>query len=124
MLSLRPYQSECIDAVTEAIVSDGIKRPAVVLPTGSGKTVIFAHMISDWLSINPGQKVCVLVHRDELAQQAMKRIQDVARHLLQFVEEKDAVMCQAYLARTWPASAADECRRRQRKVRSAERSTT
>lgn len=81
MLSLRPYQSECIDAVTEAIVSDGIKRPAVVLPTGSGKTVIFAHMISDWLSINPGQKVCVLVHRDELAQQAMKRIQDVAPHL-------------------------------------------
>src|SRR5690606_27707208 len=38
-LRLRPYQTEALEAIREAWAS-GVLRPAVVLPTGMGKTVI------------------------------------------------------------------------------------
>lgn len=37
--------------------------------TGSGKTVIMAFFIKEWLDRNPKEKVLVSVHRDELVQQ-------------------------------------------------------
>lgn len=92
-LHLRPYQSECIDAVFQAW-SEGMKRPAVVLPTGAGKTVVFAHLIKDFrmrapyrdrstgeVRGAPGTRVMVLVHRDELADQAIAKIKAVAPDL-------------------------------------------
>lgn len=86
-LKLRDYQREAIDAVWQAH-QDGIRRPAVVLPTGAGKTVIFSHMIDEWVtgpSLAPlpyaGKRVIVLVHRDELADQAILKIRAVAPHL-------------------------------------------
>src|ERR1044072_9407688 len=42
-LHLRHYQTDAIDSLVAAW-SKGIRRPAVVLPTGGGKTVIFAHL--------------------------------------------------------------------------------
>lgn len=44
MVALRPYQEECIEAINKHFL-DGNKRQLVVLPTGSGKTVIFAALI-------------------------------------------------------------------------------
>lgn len=41
-------------------------------------TVIFAHLIADWTAANPGKRVIVLVHTDELVQQAYKKIKDTA----------------------------------------------
>ena len=46
-LHLRDYQREAIDAVFGAW-TDGLKRPAIVLPTGAGKTVVFAHLIKQF----------------------------------------------------------------------------
>lgn len=84
---LRQYQHDCIDAVFKAW-SEGMKRPAVVLPTGAGKTVVFAHLIKQFRERRydkplqrPGIRVMVLVHRDELADQAMAKIRAIAPEL-------------------------------------------
>lgn len=81
-LKLRDYQREAIDALFRSW-TDGMRRPAVVLPTGAGKTVIFAALIKDWQTgPNRGHKrVMVLVHRDELADQAIAKIRAAAPDL-------------------------------------------
>lgn len=89
-LKLRDYQTEAIQAVFDAWEA-GMRRPAIVLPTGAGKTVVFAHLIkqfrvtvphTDILLASrygaPGNRVMVLVHRDELADQAIEKIRAVA----------------------------------------------
>lgn len=83
-LALRDYQRAAIDAVFGAW-SEGMRRPAIVLPTGMGKTVVFAHLISEFSRSEYGRaygpRVIVLVHRDELADQAMAKIRAVAPEL-------------------------------------------
>lgn len=84
-LKLRDYQTEAIDAVFAAW-ADGMTRPAIVLPTGAGKTVVFAHLIERFRSRGtvapPGSgRVIVLVHRDELADQAIAKIRAVSPDL-------------------------------------------
>lgn len=74
ILTLRPYQQEAKDAV-QRDWKEGIRSVAVVLPTGAGKTVCFAHLCKD--EVAAGGKPVVLVHRDELAQQAKKKIKSV-----------------------------------------------
>lgn len=78
-LPLRDYQREAIKAVFSAW-SAWVQRPAVVLPTGAGKTVIFAHLTSQFIE-KYGRRVVILVHRDELADQAINKIRAVAPHL-------------------------------------------
>jgi superfamily II DNA or RNA helicase len=75
-ISLRDYQIEAVDAVGEA-VAGGLRRPVVVLPTGAGKTVIFAEIARRRLErpSPAGARTVVLVHRDELARQAAGKIQ-------------------------------------------------
>lgn len=79
LLPLRPYQREAIDAVTTAWAG-GTRRPAVVLPTGMGKTVVFSHLLSERHRETSTRSV-VLVHRDELADQAVSKLRAVAPHL-------------------------------------------
>lgn len=86
-LRLRDYQTDAIDAVFKAW-ADGMRRPAIVLPTGAGKTVVFSALIKqfrerhyDTPMQHAGLRVMVLVHRDELADQAMSKIHAVAPHL-------------------------------------------
>jgi ATP-dependent helicase IRC3 len=67
-VSLRPYQLQAIEAVVEARKS-GIRRMMVSLPTGTGKTVIFAELAS-----RAKRPVLVLAHRAELLQQARDKI--------------------------------------------------
>lgn len=78
-LNLRDYQREAIDK-TMAARAEGFQRPAVVLSTGLGKTVIFSHLISEYAHTH-GRRAVVLVHRDELADQAIDKIRSVAPHL-------------------------------------------
>ena len=86
-LKLRDYQADAIDAVFGAW-ADGMQRPAIVLPTGAGKTVVFSALIKQFRERHcdtplqhTGLRVMVLVHRDELADQAMAKIHAVAPHL-------------------------------------------
>lgn len=64
MPSLRPYQEKAIEAV-DAALARGVTRPLIVLPTGTGKTVMFAALIA-----RRGGSALVLAHRDELLTQA------------------------------------------------------
>lgn len=72
-MKLRDYQLDTLDAVASAL-RRGVNRPACVLATGLGKTVIFSRLIREWTGRNPAGKVLVLVHRDELATQARDKI--------------------------------------------------
>lgn len=54
---------------------NGARRVGVSLPTGTGKTVIFADMARD-VHAN-GKRVVVLVHRDTLVEQAHKKLAQV-----------------------------------------------
>ena len=46
--SLRPYQEECIDKCINKFMREGVRRQAVSLPVGSGKTVGLA---MQWLEL-------------------------------------------------------------------------
>lgn len=71
-LKLRDYQDEAIIAVRDAWAR-GVQRPAVVLPTGTGKTVAFAA-----LAALEKRRTVVLVHRDELIRQTVAKVRAVA----------------------------------------------
>lgn len=72
MSTLRAYQAECVDAVTQAWV-DGVQRPAVVLATGTGKTVIMSHLVSRAVR-HQRRRPLILVHRDELVTQTVEKL--------------------------------------------------
>lgn len=80
LLPLRDYQREAITEL-HSRWDAGDTRVPMVLATGLGKTVIFAHLIADWISTNVRKRALVLVHTDELVRQAVKKILDVAPHL-------------------------------------------
>ena len=70
-MELRPYQREAIDAVIAARRA-GTRRMVVCLPTGAGKTVIFAE-----LARRARKQVLVLAHREELLGQAVDKLRRV-----------------------------------------------
>ena len=72
-MELRDYQHEAINAALEADAR-GVRRPAIVLPTGSGKTVIFSAITRAHLDAGKDGSVYVLVHRNELARQAREKL--------------------------------------------------
>jgi ATP-dependent helicase IRC3 len=68
--TLRPYQTEALDAVVSN-ANNGINKQLVVLPTGAGKTVIFSQLPI----IKPDTlPMLVLAHRSELLDQARSKI--------------------------------------------------
>lgn len=79
-LSPRPYQNDCIRACLDAAGS-GKRRFAVVLPTGSGKTVIFSHLSRHWNDYGFPGRIMILVHRDELVRQTVDKLTQIAPHL-------------------------------------------
>jgi superfamily II DNA or RNA helicase len=72
-LDLRPYQREALTAI-EAATLRGVRRQVIALPTGAGKTVIFAHLI-----LAQPQRTLILVHRDELIRQTLDKLAMVAQ---------------------------------------------
>ena len=70
-LQLRDYQTECLTAISEASNASVFKQ-LVSLPTGTGKTIIFAHIVKS--IAERGGRSLILVHRDELARQAEDKL--------------------------------------------------
>lgn len=71
---LRPYQQEAIAAI-ETDHGSGMRSTLLVLPTGCGKTVVFAELARR--TVAAGGRVLVLAHRGELLEQAAKKLLDV-----------------------------------------------
>ena len=70
-MGLRPYQ----EAARQAIHGEwdqGRRKTLLVLPTGTGKTVVFASVAAD--QVRAGERVLILAHRGELLEQAADKI--------------------------------------------------
>jgi ATP-dependent helicase IRC3 len=68
-LAPRPYQQEALDAIRTAYTDQQIRRPLVALPTGTGKTIIFALLLQQRRG-----RTLILAHRDELISQAVDKL--------------------------------------------------
>ncbi len=74
-MQLRSYQIKAIDSLRYSFNTKGKKSPLLVMPTGAGKTVVFA-AISKAISQNE-KNVLILVHRRELIDQASKKLKAI-----------------------------------------------
>ena len=70
-MKLRPYQRQAVNSVLESFRENG--SALVVLPTGTGKTILFADVIRRMFP----RRVIVLAHREELIFQAKEKIEHV-----------------------------------------------
>ena len=70
-MELRPYQREAKEAVFENW-DNGTKKTLLVLPTGCGKTIVFAKITEE--CVRQGDRVLILAHRGELLDQAADKI--------------------------------------------------
>ncbi|KAG9951364.1 DEAD/DEAH box helicase-like protein, partial [Aureobasidium melanogenum] len=76
-IQLRSYQEECIEAVLRHL-DLGQKRLGISLATGSGKTVIFSHLIERVPEpTREATQTLILVHRRELVEQAARHCQNI-----------------------------------------------
>src|SRR2546422_7562813 len=67
-LTPRPYQHEAVAALLAA-AARGVQRPLLVLPTGTGKTIIFALLVQ-----RRGGRPPILAPPGELIQQAVAHL--------------------------------------------------
>ena len=67
MIQLRPYQQQLVNEI-RGQYQLGHRSVLAVLPTGAGKTVCFSHIAQS--AAKRGNRVCILVHRAELLEQA------------------------------------------------------
>ena len=70
-MELRPYQ----EAAKQAIFNQwdqGKKKTLLVLPTGCGKTIVFAKVTEE--CVRQGKRVLIMAHRGELLEQAADKI--------------------------------------------------
>ncbi len=70
-MELRNYQSEAKAAIFEEW-DKGVRRTLLVLPTGCGKTIVFAKVAED--CVRRGNRVLIMAHRGELLEQAADKI--------------------------------------------------
>ena len=76
----RPYQQKAAAAIHREWDA-GNKKTLVVMPTGTGKTIVFASIVND--QVAKGEHVLILAHREELLQQARPRWRKLrTRHLI------------------------------------------
>lgn len=66
-MQLRPYQEKCIGQVFQSW--NQYRKTLIVLPTGGGKTIIFANIASKATG-----RTLIVAHREELLQQAIDKI--------------------------------------------------
>ena len=71
-MNLRPYQIQAQNSILQTW-NTGIGKTLLVLPTGTGKTIVFANVIAE--RVRQGDRVLVLAHREELLNQAADKLE-------------------------------------------------
>jgi superfamily II DNA or RNA helicase len=71
LMKLRPYQEAAFNNVFDQW-SAGVDKTLLVLPTGCGKTIVFAKITEE--CVRRGNRVLILAHRGELLEQAKDKI--------------------------------------------------
>lgn len=87
-MELRPYQAEAKEAIFHEW-KNGVLHTLLVLPTGCGKTIVFAKVAEE--CVRSGDRVLILAHRGELLEQAEDKIWKAAR--LKCATEKAEKTC-------------------------------
>ena len=70
-MELRTYQKEAVQAIQKQW-QDGFSKTLLVLPTGCGKTIVFAKVTEE--CVREGKRVLILAHRGELLDQAADKL--------------------------------------------------
>lgn len=110
ILQLRSYQESCLADISEA-VHGNVKRPAVELSTGLGKTFIFAHYMKQ--EVSASHRGIILVHTDELADQAYEEMKGIAPHLDVGIVKAGRNDINAHVIIGSVQTLANECRRQE-----------
>ena len=82
---LRPYQRECIQRIVESYKANR-RRVLVSLPTGTGKTVVFASFPR---ALRMKKKMLILAHRDELLEQAREKLLNIDPGITVTIEQAE-----------------------------------
>ncbi len=78
-MNLRPYQQEAVEAVYEHLRTKDT-NPCVVLPTGTGKSLVLAKIASDAVTLWGG-RVLILAHVKELLEQNADKVRKLCTEL-------------------------------------------
>lgn len=70
-MQLREYQTQAMMSILDEWAS-GIKKTLLVLPTGTGKTIVFSKVVEE--RVKQGDRVLILAHRGELLDQAADKL--------------------------------------------------
>lgn len=76
-MDLRPYQMEAIDALLLFYLQQGTSSGLCVLPTASGKTIIFSEFIRQLVEIKPETRVLILGHTQEVVAQNADKLRSI-----------------------------------------------
>ena len=82
---LRPYQRECIQRIVDSYKANR-RRVLVSLPTGTGKTVVFASFPR---ALRMKKKMLILAHRDELLEQAREKLLTIDPEITVTIEQAE-----------------------------------
>jgi len=80
LLTPRPYQAECLEAL-HRFICEQEGNPCAVLPTGAGKSLLIAWAIQSWSERCPWFRCIILAHRKELIQQNVDELRAIAPEL-------------------------------------------
>jgi superfamily II DNA or RNA helicase len=72
---LRPYQNEAVQAIRNEW-NQGRQKTLLVLPTGTGKTVVFSKVVEE--ETTDGSNALILAHRGELLDQASDKLKETS----------------------------------------------
>lgn len=98
-VSLRPYQEQGVAEIRLQYMQ-GRKSVLFVLPTGGGKTVCFCYIAEQ--ASRKGNRICILVHRDELVDQTSRSLSDIGvRHGVIAAHRSMDLSCAVQVASVW-----------------------
>ena len=75
-MKLRYYQEDAVDETLKWLDTQST-YPLIVLPTGSGKTIVFTTIIKQLFERDPDCRILILAHRQELISQAKDKLLSV-----------------------------------------------